>query len=233
MTAQNFALLDHTAGLGTQPYVRVFNAAGDVLDFADNTFKATLAAATTPYKKSVEMVGMGGTGKSSYVATIDPANFWNREGAWFFVMWYVNTVPAATDAILAPAVAGPELSHAVAQWFEWGESGQGEIVVQAELSVKSTSGVEAQVAIWLERNGKKLDIDAADAAVVGTATVREHEAGGNLFVESFTASDVLNNRLERTQSTPGFTDDRAIEIDASITINSTVFQTSHSRVIFG
>lgn len=233
MTAQNFALLNHTAGMGTQPYIRIFNAAGDVLDFADNSFKATLAAATTPYKRAVEMVGMGGPTKSSYIATVDIATFWNREGAWFFVMWFANTVAATTDEAIAPVAGGPAFSPELAQWFEWGETGKGEIIVQAELNVKSTEGDDAQVALWLERNGKKLDIAAADATVTGSATVREHESGAALFVESFTDSDVLNKRLERTHALPAFVADRGVEIDASIDINGTTYQTSHSRVIFG
>ena len=233
MTAQNFALLNHTAGMGTEPYIRIFNSAGDVLDFADNTFKATLAAATTPYKKSVEMVEMGGATKSSYIVTVDPADFWNREGGWFFVLWFANTVPANTDEAIAPVADGPAVAPELAQWFEWGEMGKGEILVQCEMNVKSTSGVAAQLAIWLERNGKKLDIDAADAAVTGSAVVREHEAGSPLFTTSYTITDVVGDRLEKTQATPGFTDDRSYEIDASIVINGVTYETTHSRVVFG
>lgn len=233
MTAQNFALLNHTAGMGTQPYIRIFNSAGDVLDFADNAFKATLAAATTPYKKAVEHVGMGGATKSSYIVTVDPADFWNREGAWFFILWFANTTPANTDEAIAPVTDGPAVAPELAQWFEWGEMGKGEILVQAEVNVKSTEGVEAQVALWLERNGKKLDIDAADAAVTGSAVLREHEAGAPLFTTSYTITDVVNNRLEKTQSLPAFNADRGYEVDGSIVINGVTYQTSHSRVVFG
>lgn len=233
MATEVFSLLNHTAGLTTDPYIRIFDSGGLVFDFNDSTFKS-IGSATTPHKAAAEMSDMGGATKSAYVVSVDLAVMWPKQGAVFYVFWYVNNTPVSADEIVAPAVAGPAQSPGPGIWVEFGELGRGEMIVQVEINVKSTAGTDAQIALWLERNGRKVAISTADAAATGSVTVREHEAVANKFVESFIAGDLFGGaRFEKTKNTPAFVDDRDHEIDASITINGAVFQTSHSSVVIG
>jgi len=222
--------VEHTAGADI--YFRVFNASGQVLDFTDNTFKA-LSGATTPYVEADERADMAGTGRSGYTASLNLANVNKSAAAQFVIKAYDNSSPADADNPIAPAATNETILPAPHLWVEFGELGRGEILVQVEVNVKSTAGSTAQVALWLERDGKKLDIDDIDATCTASVTVREHGSASNLFTLNFTAGDIQGDRFEKEQSSPGFTDDRQYEVAASITENSNTHSTTHSAVIIG
>lgn len=222
--------VEHTAGADV--YFRIFNASGQVLDFADNAFEA-LSSATTPYVAATERADMAGTGRSGYTAAVDLADVNNSAAAQFVIKAYDNGTPADADNPLAPAATNETLLPAPHIWVEYGELGRGEIVVQAEVNVKSTAGSTAQVAVWLERNGVKLDIDAIDASCTASATLREHGSASNLFALNMTDSDIQGDRFEAEQSSPAFVDDRQYEIVATITENSNTHTTTHALVVIG
>ncbi len=222
--------VEHTASANI--YFRVFNSSGQVLDFTDNTFKA-LSGATTPYVEADERADMAGTGRSGYTADINLANVNNSAAAQFVVKAYDNETPADTDNPIAPASTNETILPAPHFWVEFGEYGRGEILVQAEINVKSTAGSTAQVAVWLERNGVKLDIDTIDASCTASVTLREHGSASNLFTLNFTNSDIQGDRFEKEQSSPAFTDDRQYEMACSITENSNTHSTSHGTVVIG
>lgn len=67
MTTERFSF---TGDAGTAHYLAVFNAAGQVLDWSDNTFKA-LASATTKATAATEQADLGGTGKSAFIKDVD------------------------------------------------------------------------------------------------------------------------------------------------------------------
>lgn len=144
-------------------YARLFNAAGQVFDFSDNTFKA-IGSATTGYVVASELTAMGGTGKSCYAVSINFGNV-NNTGAIsrYTLKFYERAggAPAATDA----AISG-ELSLTV----QFGELGEREVVAQVELSVKSTEGVACQIMTWLEHGGERIDVGTNGGTVFTAAT---------------------------------------------------------------
>lgn len=222
--------VEHTASADV--YFRIFNASGQVFDFSDNSFD-TIAGATTPHVVATERADMAGTGRSGYTATVNLANVNNSAAAQFVVKAYDNSTPAATDNPIAPVSTNETILPDSHLWIEFGELGRGEIIVGAEINVKSTSGSAAQVAVWLERNGVKLDIDAIDASCTASAVLREHASASNLFTLNMTNSDIQGDRFEKEQSSPTFVDDRQYEIVASITENSNTHTTTHSAVVIG
>jgi hypothetical protein len=209
---------------GSSLYARVFNAAGQVFDFSDNTFKA-LAGATTPYVAATEHADLDGTGYSGYSVAID-LDLLNPSGSRsrFALKFYDNATPAAADQ----AVSG-----AKGFTIQFGELGERDVVPQVELSVKSTEGLAAQLSAWLEHGGRKVAIGSVDAAATASITVREHGSGVDLFTLAFTAADLNNDVFEKEQATPGFTDDRQYEVEVSITENGNTYTTTHSRVVLG
>lgn len=79
-----------TGVAGTTHYLAIFNTSGQVLDFADNTFKA-LSGATTPRVTATERTDMGGA-KSGFTASVDLANV--NSGTTptkYFADWYTDT----------------------------------------------------------------------------------------------------------------------------------------------
>lgn len=221
MTTETF-VFEYTAGADI--YFRLFNAAGQVFDFSDNTFKA-LSAATTPYFVATEKADMGGTTQSGYVANIDLADVHNTGAVGRFVLKaYDNDTPADTD---------DPISDPLPITVQFGELGEGELLCQFELNVKSTEGLAAQLSVWLERNGKKIDIDTVDPSCSCSVTVREHGSGANLFTAAGVVGDLQNDRFEFEQATPGFTDDRQYDVTVSITENGNTHSTTHSSVVIG
>ncbi|MBW3538756.1 MAG: hypothetical protein KY476_00650 [Planctomycetes bacterium] len=222
MASQVFTLDRHEAGKSV--YFRLFNDSGQVFDFNDNTFKA-LAGATTPYVVATERGDMDGAGLSGYQATINLANVNKTPTAKHYTLKaYANPAPADADVSIADAL------DVIVQL---GELGEGELIVQAEVSVKSTAGLTAQVKAWLERNGRKIDVDTLDAATSASVTLREHGSAIDLFSKALAAADLKEDIFEGEQATPGFTDDRQFDVEATITVNGVAVTTHHSAVVIG
>lgn len=106
-------------------------------------------------------------------------------------------------------------------------------VVHVELSVKSTAGTTAQLAVWVEVAGKIVPVATIDASASCSVVVREHDAGVNLFTASGAASDITNSVFQYEQASPGFTDDRQYIIVATVTLNGVAFSSTHNRVVIG
>ncbi len=231
MSTQTFCLPDQAAG--SSRYFRIFDSAGLVFDFNDNTFKA-IASATTPYVLATERTAMGGTGKSSFTADVDLANVWNKPGSQFFLFAYAGGTPADGDAAISPTASESIILPSPSPWIEFGEFGRGEIIAEVEANVKSTAGTTAQLALWLARNGKKIPIATIDPVATGNITYREHGATSPLLInQNVTNANFVTERFEVEVSNPNFVNDRQYEAVGSITILGTTFQSHRSDVVFG
>lgn len=221
MASETFAF-EYTSSANI--YFRLFNMAGQVFDFADNTFKA-LAGATTPYVAATERADMAGTGRSGYTAAVNLTNVNKTGAATRYVLKAYNNV--------TPADADNPVSGALDITVQFGKLGEREVVAQAQLNVKSTAGSTAQLAVWLEHGGQKVDIDTVDAACTASVVVREHGSGSNLFTKAFVAADLKNDAFEAEQASPNFTDDREYQVQASVTENGNTHTTHHAFVVIG
>lgn len=153
-------------------YARIFNAAGLVFDFADNTFKA-IGSATTGYVVASELTAMGGTGKSCYSVSVNLANVNNTGAIGRYTLKFYERAgasPADTDA----AISG-ELSLTV----RFGSLGEKEVLAQAEISVKSTEGVACQITAWLEHGGEKIDVGTLGGTVFTAAITNTITSAGH------------------------------------------------------
>lgn len=106
-------------------------------------------------------------------------------------------------------------------------------VVHVEMSVKSTAGTTAQLAVWMEVAGKILPVASIDASASCSVVVREHDAGVNLFTAAGAAADITNSVFQYEQASPGFTDDRQYIVTATVTLNGVAFSSTHNRVVIG
>ncbi len=125
-------------------YVRIFNASGQVFDFDDSTFKA-LASCTTPYQTSTERGDLDGTAFSAYDNAIDLALLNDLPTPQrFTAKWFDNASPADSDV----AVSG-----ALDFTVQSGKLGERATIPCFDQNVKSTSGLAAQQAAWLDEEG--------------------------------------------------------------------------------
>lgn len=223
MAVETFTFDRHPSGADL--YVRIFDAAGNVFDAADDTWAATIAAATTPHLTMTELPEMDGTGQSGYAVAIDLARL-NPTGAKkrLTMKVYEGSSPSAADV---------SVSGAKGFTAQFGALGERDVVAQVETNVKSTEGLAAQVAAWLEHGGEKVPIATVDPAATASVTVREHGSGVDLFTLAMTADDIEGDVFEAEQSTPGFTDDRQYEVEVSITENGNTHTSTHRRVVLG
>lgn len=82
-------VFEFTGTAGTSHYLGIFNTAGEVFDWDDETFKA-LGSAVTPGVTATEKTGMGGA-KSGYVASVDLALLnATSDDIKFFCEWFTN-----------------------------------------------------------------------------------------------------------------------------------------------
>lgn len=186
MTTETFSSPEYTASATV--FFRLFNSSGQAFDFSDNTFKS-LASCTTPYVAATERSDMGGTGKSHYQAGINLANV-NDTGA---IGRY--SLIAYEQAGGSPADSDAAISSALSLTVQFGDLGEREIVCQAEISVKSTSGLACQVSAWLEFGGERIGISTNGGTVFTAATSDTITSAGhglsNGDVLILTTSDTL------------------------------------------
>lgn len=165
---------EHTSGKGTAVYARVFNESGQVFDFADNQFEATLAGATTPHKTATEPDPTNlGSGRSLYGVSIDGALLNGSGQLQTFVLYFYENA--------APAVGDNPISDPLQFAVRFGEFVELPVDLRAEISVRSTQGVMAQVACWLEHGGEKIDLatngGTTFTADAGTDTITSNGHG--------------------------------------------------------
>lgn len=147
MTTEKFFSDSYAAG--SDVYARLFNDSGQVFDFSDSTFKATIAACTTPQVVATEVAGMDGTGFSDYYVSIDLATVNDLPTVGrYIVKFYDNATPAAADIAVTAALP---------LTVSYGMIGERATITQCESNVKSTEGLAAQVAAWLEVEGVTVD----------------------------------------------------------------------------
>lgn len=221
MTTETFTFL-HTAGLPI--YFRLFDDLGQVFDFDDATFKA-LTAATEPYLVATERQYMDGTGRSGYTCALDLADV------------YLGLVPKRyvlqAYAAITPATEDLAVSSPMGITIQAGEIGEKDVIVKSCLSVKSTEGAFAQISIWIEHGGRKVDIAALDPAATASIQVREHGSGLDLFTAAAVAGDLILGVFQIEQESPGFTDDRQYQIVCSITMNGVTYSATEFEVVIG
>lgn len=205
-------------------YFRLFNDVGQVLDFSDFTFKA-LAGATTPYVAATERADMAGTDRSGYTAAIDLGDV-NPTGAVerYVLKAYAAAVPAATDNPIAAPLPVT---------VQFGRLGEGDVVAQAEFSVKSTAGLELQLTAWLECRGEPIDIASVDAVATCQITLREHGSAVATVTANATAADIIDGRFEFIFETPNLVDDRQYHLKVTINENGNAHVSTHNSIVIG
>ncbi|TWT49011.1 hypothetical protein KOR42_39270 [Thalassoglobus neptunius] len=114
--------------------------------------------------------------------------------------------------------------------------------VQFEWSLKATEGDILQLAVWLDRDGQTVDIDALDAAATCDITIREHGAaiGAPLYtfnLSAGTASHYEDKRFEYEYQNPSdddplFTSNREFDIEVILTINGVTYERNFSRIVW-
>ena len=209
-------------------YIRVFNDAGQVLDFADDTFKA-IASATTPYLAATAKADMAGTGRSGYVAALDLSKLNSTGDPKHFVAKFYkhSSSPANTDN---PVSDGVDL------WVQFSELtvvGGEPVYGFVTCSVTSTAGSTANITAFLLWRGALVTLGSATASI----TVREAGSGSDLFTvtqaDKIGATAVINNRMELTKASPNFTADRQYAVSGTITVNSVALALQATQVTFG
>ena len=185
-------------------YAVVTNAAGNVLDFNDNTFKA-LGSATTPTVALAEQTGGGGSGKSNYYYALDLSRV-NKtlDTARFWITFYDRAGGSAAPLTdLAINYRAPFTVQAA-------EIGEDELGIEFLPVFTTTAGTTMRALVTVTRNGKPVNIYSLDTAATCTITAREHGAGSDLYTTSATTVGA-NGYFTVTQSTPGYTDDRGYQ----------------------
>ena len=205
--------IDHTETKNV--YAVVTNAAGNVLDFNDNTFKA-LGSATTPTVALTEQTGGGGSGKSNYVYSLDLTRInktLDTSRAWitFYERAGGSAAPLTDTAI---SFRTPFTTQA----GEWGEDALGIEFCPVYTTISGTPTMRGIVTVL--RNGKPVDIYALDSTATCTVTAREHGAVADLYASS-AATVTTAGDFNVSQSTPGYTADRAYQHTIVATVSGT------------
>lgn len=205
---------------GLSIYFRLWNSAGQVFDFNDNTFKA-IGSATTPYVAATERTAVDGDGFSAYVATVNLANV-NNTGTLRHVFWaaYSNGTPAAADV---------SVSDYAQMIVQFGRLGPVSIQCKCEAAMLTSAGNEVRILCWLEANGERISLASGSC----TATFREHGSGSDLFAETDSAPNAAGS-FELTKTSPGFTNDRIYQVTVAITDSAgNVFTNTVAMPVFG
>lgn len=93
MTTERFSF---TGTAGTNHYLAIFNAAGQIFDWSDNTFKALSAPPTTKATAGTEQADLGGTSKSAFIKDVDLSLLNNTTTpAKFRADWYTDNAATA------------------------------------------------------------------------------------------------------------------------------------------
>lgn len=216
--------IDHTETKNV--YAVVTNAAGNVLDFNDNTFKA-LGSATTPTVALTEQTGGGGSGKSNYVYSLDLTRInktLDTSRAW--ITFYERASGSA--APLTDTALNFRTPFTV-QAGEWGEDALG---IEFGSAFTSTAGTTVRFVVTVTRNGKPVLIDDLDAAATCTITATEAATGMDLFTTSATTVN-SSGYFVVSQSTPNYSTDKVYQHTVAVACAGTTTTFNVPVPVFG
>lgn len=167
MTTRRFAF---NGVAGTSHYLALFRASdGYVFDFDDNTWTATIGAATTPYVACTEQTNLGGTGYSGFFASVDLAD--------------VNATTTAVQ-VIAQWFTNTNLTTPVSDFADYtiigGDLDDVPDTREIRGSVAVDDGGDVLVTAWLVRDGRNVTLASGSCSVV----CREATAG----VDAWTAT---------------------------------------------
>lgn len=166
-----------------------------VFDFNDNTFKATVGAATTPYLATSENTPTGGAGRSHYTASLDLALLGSVD---CFVQPYQRAggspAPLTDTTLEDPLALAVQVGQVGAEF-----GGRITCVYKRELDTFDADFI-------LLANGQPISFD-------GTGELSVRTGNGTLLftaLSSSTTTDAVDSlkHLRFTKLTPGFTGDR-------------------------
>ena len=183
-----------------------------VFDFNDNTFKATVGAATTPYLAATENTPTGGAGRSHYTVSLDLALLGSVDA---FVQPYQRS--GGSPAPLTDLTLEDPITLEVRAGAFGGDTG-GRINAVFKRQLDTFEALHT-----LTLAGQPVSLDGA----TGTLTVRD--ALGNDVFPALTGSLVEHDtdagfyRMKWSKLTPGFTGDRAYDLRAVIALGGVTF----------
>jgi len=223
MASYTFAQ-DYTASKNC--YAAIYNAAGDVFDFSDNTFKA-IASATTPFATMTEQTSGGGSGQSTYAVTVNLALLNKtletvRYGITFYERLGGSPAPLTDTAWL----------YRTSFSVQAAEIGEDELGVEVATAFTSTAGTTLRGILTITRNGKPLNVYTLDSTATCTVTAREHGAGSDLFTSS-AATVSSTGDFQFSQSSPGYTTDRVYQHTVAVTCAGTTTSFRAPIPVFG
>ena len=228
MATDKLLICDVPAG---NVYFLVWNAARQILDWSDHTFKAP-GSVTTLALAATEDTNGGGVSESAYYASLD--------------LSYLNTTPAigffwvdayrraggspslAADLLLDTAQLKVAGSRIVA------DGGAGDIppgyVVRVGMNVTSTAGDHVQVYASVQYHGQPVTLGVGDTCVFDCI---EYSTGLSQFSGGTTAvGPAASNQFEKTVDNPNFTDDVEYYLKATVVIGGvTLYGEDHFPVI--
>lgn len=202
-------------------YGVVWNEAGNVLDFTDNTFKA-LGSATTPTFALTEQSTRGGGQLSGYAGSLDLARLNKSLAPKRFSLSLYERASGSPNVTTDRMLVERELVVLAA------EEGDVPITVEIVGSNTTTQGVEIRYIATVKRNGRRLDVYALDAAATLALSAREHGAGANQFSASAVTVRTDGDFEVTVSATPPATvlvGDRGFQHTAILTVAGETFQT--------
>lgn len=202
--------VQHTAGKNV--YASVWDATGQVLDHADNTFKA-LASATTPGIALTERTNEGGVGKSAYTGSLDLAAVNKGPTATGYSLSFYERA-GGSPAPLTDAV----LTYPYVFTVQCAEIGDFPISVEFMPCFTTTAGTTVRIAAKILRAGKIVPVATLDPTATLALAVREFGAGADLFTVAATTVGA-DHVFEMTQASPGYTADRLYKYTATLVQN--------------
>jgi hypothetical protein len=202
-------------------YGVVWNGAGNVLDFADSTFKA-IGSATTPTFALTEEATRGGGQLSGYAATIDLAKLNKSLSAMRFSVALYERAGGSPNVTSDRLLTERELVVLAAE--------EGDVPITVELvgCNTTTQGAEIRYLATVKRNGRRLDVHALDPAATLALSAREHGAGASHFsAAAVTVRTDGDFEITVTATPPAavLVGDRGYQHTAILTVAGEAFQT--------
>jgi hypothetical protein len=215
---------------GNAVFFVVWNAAGQVLDQADNTFRA-LGSATTPGLAASENTNKGGVLESAYEASQNLAYLNSTPAILAFNIEAYRraggTVNLANDLLLDSQefrVAASVLT----------EGSIGEVIhgytVRCGFNVTSTAGTTLQLYAILEKDGKPVTLAGTETCVF---TCYEFTETLVKFPSPAAVTPTANGQFETTVTNPALVDDTEYILKATITIGAVTVTGTEILVVVG
>lgn len=216
---------------GNNVFFCIWNAAGQILDHADQTFKALAAPPTTPGLAATEVTDKGGVNESAYEVALNLANVNATPAiAAFRVEAYRRaggSVNLANDLLLGSddiRVAASVLASGSVGEVLHGYS------VLVNMNVTSTAGDEIQLIAILLNNGKPVTLAGTETCVFECYEFSETVVK---FPSPSAVTPTANGQFEAIVEDPALTDDCEVILKATITIGAITVSGSAPFVIVG